>query len=316
MTRDPRSAALTRTDGLLGSPLYMSPEQMANSRSVDGRTDLWSLGSALYCALAGGAPFGHVGNVFELLPAIRAGGAPRLRERAPWVPVETEEAVHRALAVDPAARYPSAAAMLEAIRALVPEGLELREEALVGVSPEARAAVPAPVVTAAGGRKPARARAGLAALAVALLGVGVVVRYVAWPAPVPVASASPAPPAPVVAAVPAPSAAAPPAPVVTPEPIRRVALRIVPEDATVDVDGTRAEVRGGAVEIAGALGSVHRVRVAKGRDELPADVVVTEQGALPARVELPQPRAPGPARRPPAVASVGPPPGDPMREHQ
>jgi hypothetical protein len=81
-----------------------------------------------------------VENVFELLPAVRAGKAPALRELAPWVPAEVAAVVRRALAVDPDARYPTAAAMLDAIRALVPGGLALREETLAGVSPEARAA--------------------------------------------------------------------------------------------------------------------------------------------------------------------------------
>src|SRR5262249_29336257 len=99
VTHEPPRAVLTRTAGLLGSPLYMAPEQMQNSKAVDGRADLWSIGSALYCALAGRAPFAHVANVFELLPAIRAGGAPPLWDLAPWVPPETAAAVHRALAV-------------------------------------------------------------------------------------------------------------------------------------------------------------------------------------------------------------------------
>ena len=183
VTHEPRWAALTagltRADGLLGSPLYMSPEQMANGKLVDGRADLWSLGSALYCALAGVAPLAHVSNVFELLPAIRAGGAPALRERAPWVSPAVAEVVHRALAVDPAKRYPSAAAMLEAIRALLPGGSALRAEMLVGVSPEARAVVAAPLPGERVRRPPAR----LALLASAVLVAAGAVGYAASPAP-------------------------------------------------------------------------------------------------------------------------------------
>ena len=172
------TAGLTRADGMLGSPLYMSPEQMANSKAVDGRTDLWSLGSALYCALAGRAPLQHVENVFELLPAIRAGGAPPLRDRAPWVSAAMAEVVQRALAVDPSRRYPSAAAMLDALRPLLPGGHSLREEMLGGIPPEVRAQRPAP------------SRARLAVVAVALLGVAGAVRYATSPAPAPTVSPS------------------------------------------------------------------------------------------------------------------------------
>src|SRR4029079_10439465 len=106
----------------LGSPLYMSPEQVQSSRDVDHRTDLWSLGSALYAALAGRAPHEHLASVGQLLVAVCVSPPPHLSEVAPWIPQEVAEVVHRALAIQRDARYPSAAAMLEAIRRLAPSG--------------------------------------------------------------------------------------------------------------------------------------------------------------------------------------------------
>jgi serine/threonine-protein kinase len=140
------SAELTGAGGVLGSPLYMSPEQVESSTSVDHRTDLWSLGSALYFALTGRAPFEHVENIMALAVAIHSSTAPPVRELAPWVPPELGKVVRRALEVDPAKRFSSASEMAEAIHALLPGGSSLRREMLVGISAEARAeATPLPM---------------------------------------------------------------------------------------------------------------------------------------------------------------------------
>jgi serine/threonine-protein kinase len=125
---------LTATGGFLGSPLYMSPEQVQNSRDVDHRTDLWSLGSALYCALAGRAPHQHATSVGQLLVAICTSPPPPLSEVAPWVPREVAKVVDLALERRPADRYPTAAAMFDAIRELVPSGPALAEEMLISSS--------------------------------------------------------------------------------------------------------------------------------------------------------------------------------------
>ncbi|WP_437643454.1 serine/threonine-protein kinase [Sorangium sp. So ce362] len=126
------TTGLTNTGILLGSPLYMSPEQVLNGRDVDHRTDLWSLASALYCALAGHAPYQQVGTVGKLVFTICSTPPLPLHEVAPWVPVEVAAVLHGALALDPAARYPSAAAMLAAMRPLLTGGTELDPSMLDG----------------------------------------------------------------------------------------------------------------------------------------------------------------------------------------
>ncbi|KYF87290.1 hypothetical protein BE17_26915 [Sorangium cellulosum] len=127
----PHTTGLTGTGSFLGSPLYMSPEQVESSRDVDFRSDIWSLGSALYCALSGRAPHQSAGSVSKLFVSICTAPVPPLQEVAPWVPREVAEVVHGALRIKPEERFPSATAMLAAVRALLPDGLALREEMLV-----------------------------------------------------------------------------------------------------------------------------------------------------------------------------------------
>jgi eukaryotic-like serine/threonine-protein kinase len=140
------SADLTTTGGFLGSPLYMSPEQVQSSRDVDHRTDLWSAGCAFYAMLTGRAPHQHLSAIGQLLVAICVTPAPPLSEIAPWVPRHVAEAVHRALHLHRDERYSSAARMLEAIRSMVPDPA-LSDDVLVpsGESPRAASLSTGPV---------------------------------------------------------------------------------------------------------------------------------------------------------------------------
>ncbi|WP_437282407.1 serine/threonine-protein kinase [Sorangium sp. So ce375] len=135
------TTGLTRTGGILGSPMYMSPEQARGLSDIDYRTDLWSLGMVLYVALAGELPHGHISAFGDLIMAICAQPPRSVQAFAPWVQPDVAAVVHRALALDAGDRFPSAASMLEAIRPLVPGGFALREELLGPVRPETRARV-------------------------------------------------------------------------------------------------------------------------------------------------------------------------------
>ncbi|MGA8090703.1 MAG: protein kinase [Terracidiphilus sp.] len=101
------AATIMETRGMLGTPVYMSPEQ-ALGNAVDARTDLWSLGVVYYESLAGRPPFREDGNL-ATLRAIVEKSPSRLREMRTDAPAEAEHLVARALEKDPAKRYQTAA---------------------------------------------------------------------------------------------------------------------------------------------------------------------------------------------------------------
>ncbi len=106
VAEDKASPAITRTNSILGTPYYMSPEQIQRSRSVDARSDQWALGVILYEALSGALPFDGE-TLLAVLSRVAAGAPPPLRTLVPTIPEALDEAVTRALSVDLERRYPS-----------------------------------------------------------------------------------------------------------------------------------------------------------------------------------------------------------------
>ncbi|NUO51379.1 MAG: serine/threonine protein kinase [Polyangiaceae bacterium] len=107
------AARVTRTGILLGTPHYMSPEQIADVRHVDHRADLWSLGAVAYRCLAGRRPF--EGELSELLHRITHGAFTPPTRLVPGLAPAVDEVFERALAKDPRARFESAAALSNAL---------------------------------------------------------------------------------------------------------------------------------------------------------------------------------------------------------
>lgn len=101
---------------LVGTSTYMSPEQ-ARGGEVDARTDVWSCGVLLYEMVSGQLPFGSGGTAEVLARILEREPAP-LSSLVDDVPAELQRIVGKALAKDPADRYPAIAPMLEDLKAL------------------------------------------------------------------------------------------------------------------------------------------------------------------------------------------------------
>lgn len=327
---------LTRTGSMLGSPLYMSPEQAKGLKSVDHRTDLWSLGAVMYQVLTGRSPHQDQSTLGQLILAICSAPPALVQAYAPWVPPEIAAIVHGALTIDSEQRFQSAQAMHEAILALLPDGFALTEAMLAPLSEEARAidaprlalSIPGAAldsshlstafetgtfsgglsVSAAHSARPRKSPTALVALVtLGLLGAGGLGAYA-------MLTKQPEEPSLPEAAVASASPSELPServevPVRAPTPVeeRRVKLAIVPAEASVEVAGEPAEVSEGHITLQGALGSLHPVKLRLGTEETTVQVAVTEAGAIPASVRLevrtakPMPGSPRPARSPASV---------------
>ena len=115
---------LTQTGVVLGTPAYMSPEQSAGERELDGRSDLYSLGTVLYEMLAGEPPFTGAPPRPSLPRRLTETPRP-VRPIRETVPVNLEQVVLKALARAPADRFPTAAALADALEAVRRGGLAL-----------------------------------------------------------------------------------------------------------------------------------------------------------------------------------------------
>jgi serine/threonine-protein kinase len=107
-------ATLTATGAAIGTPHYMSPEQAAGDREIDGRSDLYSLGVVAYQMLVGELPF-HAPTVPGILMKQITERAPFLTDKRPDCPGDLAAAVMRCLEKDPEDRWPTAEALRRAL---------------------------------------------------------------------------------------------------------------------------------------------------------------------------------------------------------
>ena len=110
--------SMTESGDLVGTPLYMSPEQIGgDGDAVDGRADVWGLGTTLFELLTQRPPFTGA-NAQSILHAILHRDPPRPRRLRQDVPRDLEAVVLRCLEKDPARRYSGAAALLDDLKAV------------------------------------------------------------------------------------------------------------------------------------------------------------------------------------------------------
>jgi hypothetical protein len=143
---------ITRTGMMIGTPQYMSPEQI-QGHEIDYRADIYSLGIVCYQMLTGRAPFG--GETPAILHAHAYEPPPPIRSLRSDLPAEVETAIGKALAKEPGARYTSTMQLAQAltigeviepvtlvapVRDIRPEIERLFQQVLIGSEEEAKAA--------------------------------------------------------------------------------------------------------------------------------------------------------------------------------
>jgi serine/threonine protein kinase len=106
--------ALTGTGASMGTPYYIAPEQVRSAAGVDARSDQYALGAILYECVTGHRA--HRGEtIYEVIRSVGEGSFPPPRALRPDLPPELDEAILRAMRLDPAQRFPSIQAFGRAI---------------------------------------------------------------------------------------------------------------------------------------------------------------------------------------------------------
>jgi len=142
-------ASMTKTSALMGSPLYMSPEQLQSPKDVDARSDIWALGVILYELLKGECPFGGE-TLPELVAKILSTAPTPLRALQPQLPAGLEAVIGKCLERDRNRRYASIGALASDLVEFAPREARISLTRITGIMRGSGAALPsaAPPVAA------------------------------------------------------------------------------------------------------------------------------------------------------------------------
>jgi hypothetical protein len=132
---------MTSTGVLMGTPYYMSPEQLMDPRSIDHRADLWSVAVVAYACLTGNVPFGGE-TLGALSVAIHMGSYAPLQTARRDLPAALDSWLARGLAVDRERRFSSAAEMAQALALITASATQIPISGPVPTAPSVYAAVP------------------------------------------------------------------------------------------------------------------------------------------------------------------------------
>ncbi len=124
--------ASAQTTQIMGSPHYMSPEQIRSTKDVDARADIWSLGVVLYELLTGQTPFTAT-EVTGIIAQVLHDAPRSVRSLRPEIPPELEAVIDRCLQKDPARRFDSAAELAVALLPFAPKRARAVVERAIGM---------------------------------------------------------------------------------------------------------------------------------------------------------------------------------------